>query len=165
MIHPAGAAILAAGLLACGPNDAAAPADPPAAPLSRALLGSWETIEIEVNSESYLGGDSTLTDHIREADWGRKYGVRPAITRFTPDGKLQRTHRLRDGQTVNLIHGLWRERGDTLVIIEPSISYRYSYDLAPGGDRLELRGRVDYDRDGAADDDYRAVLRKTSNSY
>ena len=158
--------LLAAGLTlalaACTETDTPPP-PPPRPDISEALVGTWETIEIRVTAPTYLGSDSTVNDHIREADWGQLYGVLPARTRYTADGKLQRTHRLKGGQVANVTHGLWKpEANDSLFVIEPSITYRYGYELE--GDRLTLHGLVDYDQDGEADDDYTAVLRLVSRT-
>ncbi len=125
--------------------------------LSETLLGTWETVSYEVDYATYLGGDTSYVERIAEADWGRTYGVKPPSTIFTPDGKLRRTHQLRTGEVANVINGLWREQGDSLLIIEPNITYTYLHRLE--GDRLELSGVVDQDQDGQRDDRFRAVYR------
>jgi hypothetical protein len=130
--------------------------------LETALLGTWETVELDVKYDTYLSGDTSYVEHITEAEWGRKYGVRPPSTRFTPDGKLRRTHRLRDGQVANVTHGIWKAQGDSLLVIEPNITLTYFPELE--GDRLVLTGLIDQDRDGQRDDSYRAVLRQVSRS-
>lgn len=120
-------------------------------------MGTWETIEYEVNYATFMGGDTAHVEHIREADWGRKFGVRPPNTVFTSDGKLKRTHRLRDGRVANVVNGLWKEKGDSLLVIEPNITYTYLHKMED--DRLTLEGRVDQDQDGSRDDNFRAVYR------
>ena len=150
-------------LMGCGPQEDPPASEAPVAGLETQLLGTWETIEIEVTAPTYGGEDTTIVDHIREADWGQVYGVRPARTVFTPDGKLRRTHRLKTGQVANITNGLWRAQGsDSLILIEPNVTYLYAYTIE--GERLELEGTVDYDLDGEADDDYRAVLRLVSRT-
>ncbi len=156
------AAGLSIALLTCTDSATTTPPAAEAENLNDALLGTWETIEIRVTSPTYQGGDTTVNDHIREADWGQIYGVRPARTRYTADGKLQRTHRLVNGQVANVTHGLWKPEGDSLFVIEPNITYRYGYELE--NDRLTLHGLVDYDLDGVADDDYTSVLRLVSRT-
>ncbi|MCP9234813.1 hypothetical protein [Lewinella sp. JB7] len=151
------AAIICLGLfLAC--NDAQEePTGRQPVDLTSDLLGTWETIEYEVNYQTYLGGDTAYVEHIREADWGRKFGVRPPSTVFSADGKLRRTHRLRTGQVANVTNGIWKAQGDSLFVIEPNITYTYHHDLQ--GDRMLLRGIVDQDQDGVRDDTFRAVYR------
>ena len=146
---------------ACGREEAST-SQPTSADLESGLLGTWETVEYTVDYRTYLGGDTSYVDAVKEADWGRLYGVRPPSTVFTPDGKLRRTHRLRDGQVANVTHGLWKAEGDSLLVIEPNITYTYLPEL--NGDRLVLSGTVDRDQDGERDDDYRAVYRLVSRT-
>jgi len=139
------------------PENKAAPA------LETALLGTWETIELEIDYNTYQGQDSTAHLLIKEADWQRSYGVRPARTQYTADGKLRRTHYSVTGQVTDVTNGLWKTRGtDSLLVIEPNttLSYRHQLD----GDRLTLTGTIDSDLDGEKDDGYRAVLRLVSRT-
>lgn len=130
--------------------------------INQDLLGTWETVEYSVDYATYLGGDTSYAEKITEADWGRLYGVKPPSTVFTPDGKLRRTHRLRDGQVVNTVNGLWKAEGDSLLVIEPNITYSYFHEMI--GDRLKLSGLVDQDRDGQRDDTYSATFRLVSRT-
>ncbi|MTB51816.1 hypothetical protein [Lewinella sp. W8] len=131
--------------------------------LEEAMLGTWETIEIEVHSPTYQGGDTAVHQLIKEADWGRVYGVQPSRTVFTPDGKLKRTHKLSDGQMAGVINGLWKvTETDSLFIIEPEVTYTYAPLMEE--QRLTLRGVVDYDFDGEKDDEYRSVMRLVSRT-
>ncbi len=133
------------------------------ADISESLVGTWETVEVDVEIASYEGRDTSFRQTIREADWKKRYGVRPARTIFTPDGKHRRTHTLSDGTVTDVTNGLWKTQGnDSLLIIEPNTTLYYKHDLT--GDRLVLTGLVDYDFDGAADDDYRSVLRLISRT-
>lgn len=148
-------------LLSCtGEPESSAP-DRPAA-LEKALPGTWETVELEVSYPTYMASDTLHEEHIREADWGRVYGVRPPSTVFTADGKLRRTYRMRSGEVANITNGIWRVTGDSLLVIEPNIKYTYAYQL--DGDRLQLSGVVDQDQDGTADDTFRAVYRLTGRT-
>ncbi|WP_116126727.1 hypothetical protein [Lewinella sp. IMCC34183] len=146
---------LALLLAACGETDPDQ-ADPSPA-LSEDLVGTWETVTYEVSYPSYMGGDTAFVETIREADWGRRYGVHPPTTVFSADGKLKRTHRMRSGEVANVTNGIWKAQGDSLFIIEPNITYTYYPRLEDG--RLELTGLVDQDQDGVRDDSFRAVYR------
>ncbi|MEM9528019.1 MAG: hypothetical protein AAGA31_15505 [Bacteroidota bacterium] len=127
-------------------------------PIEEAILGTWETIEMEAHSPTYLGQDTTIHQLIREADWGKVFGVRPASTVFTPDGKFRRTHTLQSGQVADVTNGLWQVKGtDSLLFIEPNKTLYYKHELADG--RLTLTGVIDWDFDGEEDDDFRSVLR------
>ena len=158
--------LLVLPLAACGPNPpapAAAQDAVPAVDLNEAILGTWETVEVQTTEPTYLKQDTTLYRHIMEADWLNVYGVMPARTVFTPDGKLRRTHRMRDGQVTDIKNGLWKvQSADSLLIIEPNVTLYYAYEL--DNNLLTLTGKVDYDQDGEEDDDYRAVLRLVSRT-
>jgi hypothetical protein len=144
-------------------NEASVPDAPPTVDISEALLGTWETIEIEAKSPTYQGLDTTIHQTIREADWGRLYGVRPARTVYSADGKLKRTYYNMNGQITDVTNGLWRAEGkDSLLVIEPNTTFNYRHELT--GDRLTRTGLIDWDFDGDQDDEYRAVLRLVSRT-
>lgn len=127
-------------------------------PTEQAILGTWETVEIEVDYESYGGGDTTAHELIKEADFGQLYGAKPPRTVFTPDGKLRRTHRFKDGRVSDVVNGLWKVHStDTLLFIEPEKTLYFSYKMT--SDRLELTGLTDSDGDKEVDDLKRTVLR------
>jgi len=144
-----------------GPEPAPeAPVEPP---FSEALLGTWETIEVETHSPTYGGQDTTVHLLIKEADWGRQYGSKPARTEYTADGKLKRTYYNIRGEVMDITNGLWKVVGeDSLFIIEPNTTISYKHEL--DGSRLTLTGKVDWDYDGEEDDDYRAVMRLVSKT-
>jgi hypothetical protein len=150
-------------LISCKNETPAVDSAPPAVDISEALLGTWETIEVEANSPTYQGLDTTIHQIIREADWGRLYGVRPARTEYTADGKLKRTYYNANGQITDVTNGLWKAKGaDSLFVIEPNTTLNYRHEL--NGERLTLTGIIDWDFDGEKDDDYRAVLRLVSRT-
>ncbi|MEM9836312.1 MAG: hypothetical protein AAF828_07405 [Bacteroidota bacterium] len=132
------------------------------ADLATELLGTWEVMDISVHVPTYLGEDTTVVESIREADWGKLYGVKPARTRYTPDGKLMRTHKNIKDELIDVTHGLWRIQGDSLMVIEPNITFAYLPHLM--NDKLELKGRIDWDRDGETDDDFQASYRLVSRT-
>jgi len=137
-----------------------APAEPT---ISEAILGTWETVELELDYTTYQGLDTAFHLLIKEADWQRSYGVRPARTLYTPDGKLRRTHYNAAGQVTDVTNGLWKARGtDSLLVIEPNTTLSYRHQLE--GDRLTLTGILDSDNDGEKDDKYRAILRLVSRT-
>lgn len=140
------------------------PADTPVeVSISEALLGTWETTEIEVNYPTYEGGDTLAHELIKEADWSRIYGAKPPLTTFTPDGKSKRTHRFQDGRVSDIVNGLWKvHSADTLLFIEPNKTLYFAYQLKD--DRLELVGLTDSDYDGEIDDERRTVMRLVSRT-
>ncbi|MEL6358021.1 MAG: hypothetical protein AAFQ37_13935 [Bacteroidota bacterium] len=145
-------------LVACRPE----PVEEQKIDLSKELVGTWEVIELKTTNHSYLGEDTTFVLDIKEADWGRLYGVKPFRTEFINDGKLKRTHYLLNGNITDVVNGLWKVTGDSLRIIEPNITFYYMPTL--DGEKLTLTGRVDNDQDGEVDDDYYASFRLVSRT-
>lgn len=125
--------------------------------MTEAMLGTWEITEMRVTAPTYLGADSTFSQHITEADWSRVYGVKPAQTIYTDDGKLKRTYYFKNGQVTDVVNGLWRIKNDSLQVIEPNITLNYLPTIE--GEKLKLKGLIDYDRDGEVDDRYEANFR------
>ncbi|OAV44597.1 hypothetical protein [Lewinella sp. 4G2] len=164
---------LSAGLLvfvACqnNPEPAAAPAAENGAvadveAIAKSLLGTWETVEVDVLFHSYENRDTSFRQTIREADWGQVFGVKPARTEFTADGKHKRTHRMENGSVADITNGVWKVKStDSLLVIEPNKTLYYAHEMK--GDQLILTGFVDYDYDGEADDEYRSVMRLVSRT-
>ncbi|NJC26486.1 hypothetical protein [Neolewinella antarctica] len=150
-------------LASCEADPAPATAPKTESDISTTLLGTWETVEVDVIYRTYENRDTSFQQVIREADWGRLFGVRPARTEFMADGKHKRTHTLTSGQVADVTNGLWKvQSGDSLLIIEPNKTFYYAHELT--GDRLVLTGVVDYDYDGEADDEYRSVMRLVSRT-
>lgn len=145
-------------LLSCEPNTNPATDQPnPSNDLRTQLLGTWEAMELNVQSATYLGEDTTYQQVIKEADWGRLYGVKPAQTTYTDDRKLRRTHYYTTGQLIDVVNGIWKVEGDSLHVIEPNITFSYHAELI--GEQLKLTGLIDWDRDGEKDDNYIATFR------
>ncbi|MEM6770257.1 MAG: hypothetical protein AAF597_06735 [Bacteroidota bacterium] len=151
--------MFAAVFIACQANEEPqAEAVPTEQSIAEALIGTWETVEIEVDYVSYEGGDTLAHELIKEADWSKIYGAKPPQTTFTADGKSKRTHRFKDGRVSDVVNGLWKvQSADTLLFIEPNKTLYFAYNL--NGERLELTGLTDSDFDGAVDDKRRTVMR------
>ena len=131
--------------------------------MDEALLGTWEITEMRVKAPTYLGSDTAFVQHIKEAEWAQVYGVKPARTLFTEDGKLKRTYYFKNGKVADVVNGLWRIKGDSLFVIEPNITFTYFPTL--DGEKLKLNGVVDYDRDGEIDDTYEANYRLVARTF
>lgn len=162
-IHSLLLLVLALFTFSCGADEPRQKSEPAAIPFEEALPGTWETIEVEAYCPTFEGRDTSITLLIKEADWARKYGSKPARTLYTPDGKLKRTYYNVRGQATDATNGLWKTVGeDSLFIIEPNTTLSYKHELK--GSLLTLTGKVDWDYDGEQDDDYRAVLRLVSRT-
>lgn len=154
------------GLFACSSDSTAtslANKETTVTDIEKGLLGTWEITEMRVTAPTYLGGDTAFVQHIKEAEWDQVYGVKPAKTLFTADGKLKRTHFFKNGQITDIVNGLWRVKGDSLLVIEPNITFTYHPQM--DGEQLKLKGKVDYDRDGEADDNYEANYRLVARTF
>ena len=160
-IYPFAALLcLTAAVTSCGGNEqkTVPTAKTAESTIVEALLGTWETVEVETTSHTWEGRDTIVHLHIKEADWARRFGSRPARTVYTPDGKFRRTYYNIKGQATDLTNGLWKAKGtDSLQVIEPNNLMVFKHELNAG--RLTLTGFVDWDYDGEQDDEYRAVLR------
>jgi len=130
-------------------------------PISEAMLGTWELIELEVSQVSIDGLDSNHHRLIQEADWIRLYGVSPGRTTFSADGKFIRRNKLVGSEEPTLTHGLWEilGTGDSIRVIEPNILQVFQASLNETQDQFEWAGMVDYDGDQAKDDSYREKYR------
>ncbi len=161
--HPILLCFLALLVVGCSNTEAKENTESVTIPFAEALLGTWETVELEATCSTYLGQDTTFHQLVREADWGRVYGSKPARTLYTSDGKLKRTYYNIRGEMTDVTNGLWKAVGeDSLFVIEPNTTMSYKHEL--DGSRLTLTGKVDWDYDGEEDDDYRAVLRLVSKT-
>lgn len=130
--------------------------------LKTQLLGTWETMELNVHSPSYEGQDTVVNQIIKESEWGKVYGVKPAQTVYTADRKLRRSHFYANGQLINVVNGIWKLEGDSLHIIEPNITF--SYLAVFDNQKMTLTGLIDWDRDGERDDSYEATFRLVSQT-
>ncbi|MFK7932302.1 MAG: hypothetical protein AB8G22_02255 [Saprospiraceae bacterium] len=133
-----------------------------ASDLKTKLVGTWESVSLDVVINTIDGKDSTDRFTVEETNWIRKLGVQPVKTKFYEDGnKYVREFRDLKGELTNTLRGRWNVFGDTLMLIESEATYQYLTNFADG--KLQLRATLDWDGDGAEDDDYLAIERKVSN--
>ncbi len=133
--------------------------DPPpeAVDFRQELPGTWETTEITAALHTAEGTDTTITQVITPDIWRDRFGAHPVRYTFQADNKFTREHRMLTDTLANAARGLWNIFGDTLVLIEPDGTYQYL--LSKENDQLIFRTQVDWDGDGAADDDFVSVQR------
>lgn len=130
--------------------------------LKTKLPGTWESVSLDVVINSVDGKDSSSRFTVEEANWMDRLGMPPVKTKFYAEGnKYVREFRNLRGELTDTLRGRWNVFGDTLMLIEPSATYQYLTNFVDG--KLQLRSTVDWDGDGAADDDYLATERKVSN--
>lgn len=152
-------------LVACQPNSDKQDAASAKRSVKEAMPGVWETISIRVEINSAFGNpDSTTVFEVEEELWEQKLGVKPIRTYYELDHKYRSEYRAAGNDTlVNMNKGLWNVVGDTLMLIEPTVSYTYHVKLLENGTG-EFRSLLDWDSDGEADDLYIGLQRFISKS-
>ena len=143
------------------PADSAREAAAPL-PLEEAIPGRWETIEIRTEVNTFEGRDTSFVDLITEADWLQVYAMKPIRTTFQPDGTFLREHELRSGEMIDQVSGTWGIYQDSIIVNSPRETQRYGVRFE--NDKMVLEARLDWDKDGAADDYYRSVHRLTARA-
>ncbi|RME98329.1 MAG: hypothetical protein D6772_09175 [Bacteroidetes bacterium] len=156
--------ILLIFIMACQSEHS--PSDKPeqAAPtdLQEELIGTWQTVQLNVAVNSADGLDSFRAEQLTELVWERQFRMEPPIYYFRPDQKYRRVHRDLDGRIVDESQGSWETSGDTLILTEPGQTYRYV--VKAGDGRATFRTLMDWDEDGAEDDVFQSLQRRISIS-
>ncbi|PSR11616.1 MAG: hypothetical protein DA408_07440 [Bacteroidetes bacterium] len=146
-------------LIACqGTTGEDNPAEKP--DLKQELQGTWQTIQINVAVNSADGLDTFRTESLTQDVWERDFNMHPPVFYFKPDQKFTRVHRNLLDEVVDESRGMWNVFGDTLVLIEPHATYTYVVKMGEG--RASFRSFIDWDEDGAEDDEYQSLQRKIS---
>ena len=128
--------------------------------LKAELPGTWEAISLRVTVNSANGQDSSYVFEVNEEQWVSRYGVQPVKTVYQPDNKYREEYYGMNDSLLNQARGIWNVFGDTLMMITPNETKQYIVSLSEG--RSEFRAMVDWDEDGAADDEYLRVNRLVS---
>jgi hypothetical protein len=133
--------------------------------LEETLPGTWETIAVRVDINSADGEpDSNYIFQVSEETWERDLGIKPIRTYYELDNKFRSEYRAAGNDSlVNSNKGLWNVIGDTLMLIEPTVTYIYHVTLKPNGTG-EFRSMLDWDGDGVPDDEYVGLQRYVSKS-
>lgn len=145
--------------LACGQVDSDT-TDADDTTLENLLPGTWEAVSIYVDVQSAMNADTSFVFRINDGDWSNIFQVLPPRTYFERDNKYRTEYRdLRDS-VMSIDRGMWNVFGDTLMMIEPEVTYQYLVTQKSG--LIELSGFRDWDNDGQEDDTYREVKRRVS---
>ena len=131
--------------------------------LKTALPGVWESVSVRVDINTANNTDSTDLFEVREENWEKTLGIKPIRTYYELDNKYRTEYRSRTDSLANLKRGIWNTFGDTLMLIEPDVTYQYIVSLKPNG-LAEFRSTLDWDGDGQEDDEYVGVQRFVSKS-
>lgn len=129
--------------------------------LLRELPGTWESVSLKVFVNTVENSDSSYIVDIQERDWERTFGMRPVRMVFQPNEKYYREHRSIQDTLIYNARGIWSAEADTLKMVEDDgTSYRYRVKVRNG--LSEFRAFVDWDEDGAEDDEYIEIKRLVS---
>lgn len=129
--------------------------------LAKTLPGTWEMVSLQVQVNSFENTDSSYVLDIKEEEWERVFFVKPVKTYFELDNKYRRAYFNMNGDVVSEDRGMWNAFNDTLMMIEPNVTYQYIISEQPSG-LLQFSALVDWDSDGEEDDEYLGVQRYIS---
>lgn len=130
--------------------------------LKEILPGVWESVSIKVTMNTADNSDTSRLFEVPEENWERMLGIKPIRTFYEVDNKYRTEYRNRDSIT-NLKRGMWNVFGDTLMLIEPDVTYQYTVKIQDSG-LAEFRSILDWDGDGQEDDEYIGIQRYISKS-
>ena len=112
---------------------------------------------------SFENKDSSYVLNIQEEEWDKVYFVQPVKTYYELDNKYRRTYFNVNGEVVSEDRGMWNTFNDTLMMIEPNVTYQYIISQQPSG-LLQFSAILDWDSDGQEDDEYLGVQRYVSRT-
>lgn len=154
--------VLCVTIIACNNDQTTTENETEAVDLKEALQGTWQTTQLTVAVNSVDGLDSFRVDELTERVWETDFGMKPPVYYFQPDQKFRKEHKTLAGELMNESRGVWNVFGDTLMLIEPEVTYQYTVKLSSG--RMAFRTLLDWDEDGVEDDEYQCVFRQISIS-
>ena len=128
--------------------------------LMEVMPGTWESISVNVTVNSVNNTDSAYVFSIEEADWKRKLGVQPLRHYYAADRNYRRESRSIKDTLIDLTRGKWFINGDSIRLVTPEATYEYEVTIDNG--ISTFRSLLDWDNDGAQDDEYIGVQRKIS---
>ncbi len=131
--------------------------------LAKTLPGTWEMVSIRVQVNSFENTDSSYVQEIKEEEWEKVFFVKPVKTYFNLDNKYRRAYFNMNGEVVSEDRGMWNVFNDTLMMIEPNVTYQYIISQQPSG-LLQFSSLLDWDSDGQEDDKYLGVQRYVSRT-
>lgn len=140
----------------------------PSTNYEQVLIGDWEAVatEIRFTSEAHTpNNDRTI--NVSEGEWETHFNRTPPRMHYAADHSYQSMYvslvDFEGRQSSDTIsqHGTWLVKGDTLTILEPSLSVpETKFKLKLIQDRLELSATMDMDGDGDVDDSYWLVQKR-----
>ena len=132
--------------------------------LAKALIGTWESVSVHVlvQSADSIEGES-YEFVIGENEWETKIGSLPILSYYETENNTYRML-FRNASTLpdgDLVRGKWFVNDNVLRLVTEKDTNEYEVTL--DGGLMTFKQTVDWDGDGATDDEYTAVHRKISN--
>ena len=84
--------------------------------------------------------------------------IKPIITTIYEDGTYTSEFRNSFDSLIYMPEGSWFIDGDTLIMQDHQDVYKYQIFI--DGDLAEFKSKIDWDKDGKADDEYFGIQRK-----
>ncbi len=128
------------------------------------LVGEWRNTSLHVTMNSAHGvSDSVKVLDANESNWEEKVHIKPIQTFFEKDGTYRSDHfSLNDSLLFSAV-GTWSISKDTLIMKQTSPNVAtYRLKTIINNDEATFSGRLDFDEDGAEDDDYLGTQKKFS---
>lgn len=132
--------------------------------LKEDLIGEWRNTSLNVTMHSAHGvSDSVKVLEANESNWEAKVHIRPIQTFFEEDGTYRSDHfNLNDSLLFSAV-GTWSVSNDTLIMKQTSPNVAtYRLKTIINNDEVTFSGKLDFDEDGAEDDDYFGTQKKFS---
>lgn len=126
--------------------------------LEQDILGEWANVSMRVWVKTYNNSDTSFIVDITEENWELKMNIKPIITTIYEDGTYTSEFRNSFDSLIYMPEGSWFIDGDTLIMQDHQDVYRYQIFI--DGDLAEFKSKIDWDKDGKADDEYFGIQRK-----
>ena len=101
--------------------------------LGKEMPGVWESVSIHVQINSAENQDTSYTFEVKEENWEQVLGMKPIKTYYELDNKYRTEYYSRFDSLTNVKRGMWNTFGDTLMLIEPDVTYQYSVEILGNG--------------------------------
>lgn len=131
------------------------------------LIGEWRNIKLKVTMNSVNGiQDSVMILEADSTNWENIVQMKPIQTFFEKNGTYHSDHYAVNGSLLFSAKGTWAVSNDTLIMKQTSpnvATYRLKTEII--NDVVTFSGKLDFDEDGAEDDDYYGIQRKQNSPH
>lgn len=129
--------------------------------LRDALVGEWVNQTLDVELRTYLGKDTTSYIHVNQQNWLETMKMAPIRTRLKRDGTFSSEYRTVSDSLFYFAEGNWDVEKDSLFMVFKPKMRKVAYHVQMDGETATFTSLLDWDQDGAADDLYQGIQRKT----